>query len=147
MAAHAVQVIGAGRLEDLAPAWGDPREQPPCILLTALPLDQPASLQPVDESGEAAAAEQEPLGELAHPHSPALRVGKEQQDLVGAEGEVVSALKLLVENGDHLAVRAQESPPCGKLAAVQRGGSGGGGAGTHRDEASGDLLVCATTLC
>ena len=37
------------------------------VVLAALALDQALAVEPVDEPGDPAAAEQQPVGELAHP--------------------------------------------------------------------------------
>ena len=58
--------------------------------------DQPRCGEPVDQPGQAAAAEQQPLGQRS-PSAASVpgALGELQQDLVGAEREAVLALELL----------------------------------------------------
>ncbi|GAC1658736.1 MAG: hypothetical protein NVS4B13_02210 [Candidatus Elarobacter sp.] len=82
-------------------------------------LDQPVAGEPVDEPGQTAAAEKHRLGEIAHPHPPALAVPQVQQHLIRSQRQRVRLLELGVELLDERRVRAQQSAPGGQLAIGQ----------------------------
>ncbi len=133
MPAHAVEMVGPGGDEDLAAGGRDPREEAAGVLLAALADDEVAALEPVDEPGQPAAAEQQPLGELAHPQASVLGLGEVEQHLVGGERQVVRPLELLVEVGDDLAMGAKEAPPGRELALFEVDRFGRPSVGSRRE--------------
>ena len=122
--AHAAQMRRTRPLEEFEAVRREAGEGAAAIGRAGMALDEAAADQPIDQPGQSAAAEQEPLGEGPHPQRSPGGLGELQQDLVGAEGEVVLTLELAVEGGDGPAVGSQHPPPCGELTLVELGVGG-----------------------
>ncbi len=67
------------------------------VLLAHLPADPTALLEPGDGVREPAARGQAPVGQLAHPHPPARRLGQRHEDLVVRVGDAGLVDELTVE--------------------------------------------------
>ena len=84
------------------------------------PLDETVVDEPVDQARDAALAEEDLVGQLAHPDPPSGRLGDRQQRVVLGERQVVLRAQLLVEPARDARVREQERAPRGE-ARVARG--------------------------
>ena len=116
MTADAVEVVGASGVDLLAPGPGENGVVAAAVVAAAPTLDQSLALEPIDEAGDPAAAEQQAIGELAHSQSHAVGVDEVDQDFVGGERQPVDALELVVEARDQLAVRFEQPAPGSQFA-------------------------------
>ena len=82
---------GARLLEAALAVVGEHREVAAAVLGAALAVDEAVSLQPVDEPGHAAGAEQHGAREVGHAQAPLRGVLEQQQDLVRAQRKLVGA--------------------------------------------------------
>ena len=85
-----------------------------------VPLHQAVQHQPIDETGDAALAEDHAVGQLTHPDPPLRRVGDGQERVVFRERQVVLGAQLVVEPPRDTSVRLQEGAP-GLDARITRG--------------------------
>ena len=76
-----------------------------------VPLHEAVGHETVDESGHAALAEQDLIGEPAHADPPVRGVRDVQQRVVFRERQVVLGAQLVVEAARDAGVRQQERPP------------------------------------
>ncbi len=77
-------------------------------------FDQSVADETIDQAGHAALAEEDSLGQLAHPDPPGGGPGDGQQRVVFGERDVVLGAQLLVEAPRDPRVRQQEGTPRGK---------------------------------
>ncbi len=101
----------AGLLELRAARSRDRGIEPAGVVLARRPLDPSLANEAIHQPGQAASAEEQLVGELAHPRPPIRRVGEDHQDLVRGEGEGVLALELGIQAYDEIAMRAQHALP------------------------------------
>ena len=83
------------------------------IRLAGDPLDAALGLEAVDEPGDAAARQEDPLGEDVHPDPPAGRRRDLEQGVVFREGQAVGRLELVVEPAGDPGMSLEEAPPRG----------------------------------
>ena len=74
--AHPVQVSRPRGLELGSPRWGYGRVKASRVVLAGGPLDPSLAHEAIDEPGEAAAAEEQLIRELAHPGAAPVGVGR-----------------------------------------------------------------------
>ncbi len=113
--AHAGEVGGARGAQLLAAGRRELGELAAGVVAAGDALEQALARQAVDEPGQAAAAEQDRGGEVAHPHALVLGVREVHEHLVGAELQAVGGLELCVERLGHRRVRAQHAAPGAQL--------------------------------
>ena len=109
----------AGRRRKSSPGRRDLGEVAARVVLTLDALEQPVPLEPVNQPGEAAAADQHRIGQLGHAHAAFRGVGQEQQDLVGRQRQAVRPGQLGIEPLRELGVDAQHPAPCRQLLGVE----------------------------
>jgi len=90
---------------------GQHRERPARIVRAGPTLDQAFALQPVDEPSDTAAAEQDALGELAHPQRPPRSLGELDEDVVAGERQLLLGLQLDAELAGDLGMGDEEGAP------------------------------------
>ena len=99
---------------------GESGEQAAAIGRAGLAPYEPLALEPVDEPGEPALAEEDACCQLRHAQLPAGRPFEHEQHLVLVEGQVVCLLQLRVELANETRVDAQQAAPRGELGGGQR---------------------------
>ena len=87
--AHALEMRAARLVERLAPGGRDLGEVAARVLVALDALEQPRALEPVDEPGQAAAAQQHRVGQLGHAHAALGLIGEEEQHLVRGQRQAV----------------------------------------------------------
>jgi hypothetical protein len=115
-------VVRSRRADQLAAGVRELGVVAAAIVVAAPARDQTLLFEPVGEPGDSGAAEQQAVGELAHPQVIALRVYEVHQHLVGAQRQPVRALELGVQLVHHVAVRGEHPAPRRELAIAQKGG-------------------------
>ena len=85
--------------------------------------DEPGLLHPRDGVRDPAAAVRERVGELGHPHLPAVALGEAHQDLVLRQREVERAPQVVVEPVQEQGDAQDEGPPGPLLARRRASGS------------------------
>src|SRR5438093_5818270 len=108
VAADAVEVGAAGRGELRAAGCGQDGEGAARVALARLALEEPLASEPVDQAGQAAAAEQDRRRQIVHPHPALGGVGEVHEDLVRGHAQAVGGLELRVERLDEVRVRSEE---------------------------------------
>jgi polyisoprenoid-binding protein YceI len=107
---------------------GQRRVRGPPVGRTSLPTDEAVPLHAVDEPGDAAAREQDGVGELAHAQLPA-GLGQLGEDVEDGDREAPLRLELTVQRLDQLRLGAEEGLPGFELLVAELGfwGPGHGG--------------------
>ena len=92
------------------------------------PRHQPVVDQPVHESGHAALAELQVLGQDAHPEPPILGLGEQQERLVLGERQAMLHPEVLVEAAPHAGMGEHERAPRSqaRIGSPERPGDGSG---------------------
>jgi hypothetical protein len=109
--ADALDVDGGRGLQRREAVVGQDGELPAAVLLADLPAHPAALLQPGDGVGQAAAGGQAPVGQLAHPHHPAGRLGEGDEDLVVGVRDARRVLQLPVQPvGEQLGAEEPGAP-------------------------------------
>ena len=126
MLADAAQVGPRGRPQAGQAALGEDRLGAARVGQAGAALDEPVADEAIDQPGDAALAEQDLVGELAHPDPPARRLGDRQQRVVLGEREVVLGAQLLVHAAGDPGMGEQERSPRGeaRVAGGQRSSRG-----------------------
>ena len=108
------------------PALGEDRLGAARVGEAGAALDEAVADEAVDQARDAALAEQDLVGELAHPDPPVGRLGDRQQRVVLGEREVVLGAQLLVQAPGDPGMREQERSPRGeaRVAGGQRSSRG-----------------------
>src|SRR3954471_581151 len=119
VAANALEVRAARGGELVAATRGEDGEGAAGVALARLALEQAVALEAIDETGQAAAAQQDGRGEVVHAQLAVGRVGEVHEDLVGGDGEAMLGLELGVERLDEAGVDAEQAAPGAELLRAQ----------------------------
>ena len=109
--AHARDVSGPGGFEAALALDREDGEGPASVMGARAALEQAVPREAVDEPGQPAAAQQDRVGQVAHPHALMGSVLEAGQHLVGGEREPVGRFELGVELADQGGVGAKKATP------------------------------------
>ncbi len=110
-AADAVDVRPGGRLEHFEALLRQDGVHAASVVRAVAPLDEAVALEPVDEAGDAAPREQQPIGELGHPQPIARRADELVQHLERRQREPALAAQIVVQPADDRRVGLDEPTP------------------------------------
>ena len=105
-----VSVVAPRALERRSTRFGEDDEDRPAIVFRTNALDEPRRFHPVDDSGEAALAVQNPVGECVH-RDAVRRFLEVDEDVVPALRDAGVSFELRVENVDKRHRALEEEPP------------------------------------
>src|SRR5215218_10173994 len=117
--AHALAMRALGGRELLAAAIGELREGAAAVILGRASLDVAELREAVDQPRQAAAAQQDAVGDLGHPQPVAVGGPEEHQDLIGGYRQLVLGTHLRIERLRHPGVDLERAAPRRQLLAGQ----------------------------
>ena len=107
----AVDVRHARRLERVEARLRQDCVDAASVVYAVVPLDEPVAFKPVDEAGDAAAREQQAVGQLGHPQAVPRRPDELVQHLERGQREPALGAEILVEPADDRRVGLDETAP------------------------------------
>ena len=120
MLVYALDMARHRPLQGVSALVGDRGVRASAVLRAWKSIDEPIGHHPVDESGQAAAAQENALGQVLHLH-PTFGSGvKPGQDLIPCKWDALVFQHLVLERADRHAIGGQEGPPRRELLVANR---------------------------